>query len=51
LRIDSDKPAKANVALDAGTLAAIDEETARAWVDARRAFMASAAPKKIRRGT
>ena len=47
---DVGRPAKANVSLDAGTLAAIDEE-AKARGLTRSAYIASAALEKIRRGT
>src|SRR5262245_58674222 len=47
---DVGRPKKANVSLDEGTLAAIDDE-ARAHGLTRSAFIASAALEKIRRGT
>jgi hypothetical protein len=50
LVFDRGNPAKANISLDTGTLAAIDEEAAAHGLT-RLAFMASAALEKIRRGT
>ena len=47
---NSGRPAKANISMDAGTLAAIDEEAAAHGIT-RSAFIASAALEKIRRGT
>jgi predicted RNase H-like HicB family nuclease len=47
---DSGRQAKANISVDAGTLAAIDEEAAAHGIT-RSAFIASAALEKIRRGT
>ena len=47
---NSGKGTKANISLDTGTLAAIDEEAAAHGLT-RSAFMASAALEKIRRGT
>jgi predicted RNase H-like HicB family nuclease len=47
---DTGRPTKANVSMDAGTLAAIDDEAASRGLT-RSAFIAGAALEKIRRGT
>jgi hypothetical protein len=47
---DSERLAKASISVDAGTLAAIDEEAAAHGIT-RSAFITSAASEKIRRGT
>lgn len=49
LLLDSGRPAKANLSLDAGLLAAIDEAAAAHGLT-RSAFMASAAREKIAKG-
>jgi predicted RNase H-like HicB family nuclease len=49
LIIESGKPTRANVSLDAGILAAIDEEAARRGLT-RSSFLASAARDKIKAG-
>jgi hypothetical protein len=48
LLIDVGRPAKANLSLDAGLLAAIDEAAARGLT--RSAFLAGAAREKIESG-
>jgi hypothetical protein len=47
---DTGRPTKANVSIDSGTLAAIDEEAAARGLT-RSAFIAGAAREKIRHGT
>jgi predicted RNase H-like HicB family nuclease len=50
LRLDAGRPAKANLSIDAGLLAAIDE-AAQARGLTRSAFLASAAREKIKSGS